>query len=438
MRLTVGATAVVAVALIIASAALVGMLEATLVERERTAAAEHADEIAIQIASMPGEPPAFAAGEPDEVFTQVLDQSGAVVAASPNLIGRRALTALRPGETTRVATPLDESEFVVAAAGSVTARGPRTVLVGRSLSYSEESGLAVIGLLAAGLPLLLVVVSLTTWKVVGRALAPVEAIRTEVDEISATQLHRRVPQPPGHDEIVRLAATMNRMLARLEDAQARRRRFTSDAGHELRSPVAGLRQHAEVAAAHPNATSVPELAAVVLAETKRVQDLVEDLLLLSTADEGRRLAERPVDLDDLVLEQAAKLRTASVPSIDTSAVSGGRVRGDPDRLQRVVCNLLENAVRHARTTVVVSLRVEGPFVVLDVDDDGTGIPASHRERVFERFVRLDEARSRDKGGTGLGLAIVAETVAAHRGTVLATDRPGGGARLRVRLPTLVD
>lgn len=437
MRLTVGATAVVAVALFVGAVALVGLLRATLDDRELSMAADHAEEIAAGLAIAPDKAPPFAAGEADEVFTQVIDRNGAVVAASPNVSARTAVVVLRPGETARVQTSLDDVDFVVVAAGFATADGPRTVLVGRSLSYGEESSLAVIGLLAAGLPLLLVVVTMTTWRVVGRALAPVEAIRAEVDEISATQLHRRVPQPPGHDEIVRLAATMNRMLARLEDAEARRRRLASDAGHELRSPVAGIRQHAEVALAHPATTTVPELAQVVLVEAQRMHELVEDMLLLSTADE-RRLSQKPVDMDDLVLERAAQLCAGSRLRIDTSAVSGGRVCGDAERLRRMVGNLLDNAARHAHTTVAVSLREDERFVVLEVDDDGTGIPAEQREQVFERFVRLDEARSRDAGGTGLGLAIVAETAVAHGGTAVATDRPGGGARLRVRLPALAD
>ena len=167
-------------------------------------------------------------------------------------------------------------------------------MVVRSTETVTEATAAVSGLLAVGLPLLLVVVGATTWVLVGRALAPVEAIRAEVDAISAADLHRRVPDPPAGDEIGRLARTMNRMLDRLEQAQARQRRLVADASHELRSPVATIRQHAEVALAHPGRTTTTELAATVLAEDLRLQRLVEDLLLLTRADEHTlALAQAP-------------------------------------------------------------------------------------------------------------------------------------------------
>jgi signal transduction histidine kinase len=293
----------------------------------------------------------------------------------------------------------------------------------------------VAGLLAVGLPLLLAVVAVTTWIVVGRALAPVEAIRTEVDAISAAALHRRVPDPPADDEIGRLARTMNHMLARLEQAQARQRRLVSDASHELRSPVAAIRQHAEVALAHPDRTTVGELAGTVLAEDLRLQRLAEDLLLLTRADEHTlALRRRPVDLDDLVLAEARRLRGANGLRVDTSAVSAGRVEGDAAALRRMVRNLADNAARHADGRLALSVAERDGVVRLEVEDDGPGIPMADRERVFERFVRLDDARARDDGGSGLGLAIVAELVAAHGGTVAIGSSSLGGARVEVTLP----
>ncbi len=162
----------------------------------------------------------------------------------------------------------------------------------RALVDVLDTTTAITRLLIIGLPVMLVVVALTTWFAVGRALAPVEAIRREVDEISAAQLHRRVPQPKADDEIGRLAATMNRMLDRLESARNSQRRFVSDASHELRSPITTIRQHAEVALAHPDRTTTRELADVVLAEEQRMQRLVEDLLLLARADEHVPAAAR--------------------------------------------------------------------------------------------------------------------------------------------------
>jgi signal transduction histidine kinase len=155
----------------------------------------------------------------------------------------------------------------------------------------------------------------------------VEAIRAEVDAISGDALHRRVPDPPAGDEIGRLARTMNRMLGRLEQAQARQRRLVADASHELRSPVATIRQHAEVALAHPDRTTT-ELAGTVLAEDLRLQRLAEDLLLLTRADEHTlALRRRPVDLDDLVFDEARRVRGATGLRVDTTAVSAGRVEG---------------------------------------------------------------------------------------------------------------
>jgi signal transduction histidine kinase len=284
------------------------------------------------------------------------------------------------------------------------------------------------------LPVLLLVVGGTTWQVAGRALAPVEAMRREVDEISSARLHRRVPLPAGDDEIARLAATMNRMLDRLEQSQVRQRRFVSDASHELRSPVSSIRQHAEVALAHPERTNVDDLAATVLAEELRVERLVDDLLLLARLDEhALPLHHRPVDLDDLVLEEARRLRRTTPVGVDTTGLSAARVVGDAAALRRVLRNVAENAARHCRTRVAFALRQDGRRVVLEVDDDGPGIPLADRQRVFERFVRLDDARARDGGGSGLGLAIVAEVVAAHGGGVAIEKSPLGGARVRITL-----
>lgn len=311
-----------------------------------------------------------------------------------------------------------------------------TVLVSRTTEGVRESTDVVTGGLAAGLPLLLLIVAATTWRIVGRALAPVEAIRSEVDEISTAQLHRRVPTPAVHDEVGRLATTMNRMLDRLEQGQARQRRFVSDASHELRSPVASIRQHAEVALAHPDRTTIPDLADTVLAETLRVQHLVADLLLLARADEQTAALERTsVDLDDIVFDHAARLRATTSLRIDTTAVSAGRVAGDPAQLRRLVGNLADNAARHATARVAFTLVADDESVLLRVDDDGPGIPDADRDRVFERFVRLDDARDRDHGGAGLGLPIVASIAATHKATVTISRSPLGGARFEVRLPT---
>lgn len=430
---TAVATVVVGIALVAGATALLTVLRGTLIDEVQEAARAQALGVVSQLES--GRPPTLeVSGSTDEQLIQVLGSDGSVLASSANVAGRPAVTWLPLGESAQVVTPLDDDEFIAVAEGAHTAAGPRTVLVARALLGVIETTTVVTRLLIVGLPILLVVVAVTTWFTVGRALAPVEAIRREVDEISAAQLHRRVPQPKADDEIGRLAATMNRMLARLESARDSQRRFVSDASHELRSPLATIRQHAEVALAHPNTTTTKELADVVLAEELRMQRLVEDMLLLARADEDVPPQRAPVDLDDLVFEEARRLRSTTSLQVDTSAVGAARVHGDVDALRRVLRNLGENAARHATTRIDITLADRGSDVVLTVGDDGPGIPEAERERVLKRFVRLDESRSRDDGGSGLGLAIVDEVVRAHGGTVSIAQAPRGGARVEVTLP----
>jgi signal transduction histidine kinase len=438
VRTTVAATLVVGLAMLVGALVLVAVLRETLTREVRTAAKLRARDVAAVLQSGAG-PGRLAVDDPEDLLIQVLDADGRVVASSPNEVGLAPLTGLRPGQSVEVRAPDEDHVYLAVAVAARTPAGERTVVVARSVETVAEATTVVSALLAVGLPLLLLVVAATTWKVVGRALAPVEAIRGEVDEISAAELHRRVPDPPVDDEIGRLARTMNRMLGRLEQAQARQRRFVSDASHELRSPVATIRQHAEVALAHPDRTSTAELASTVLAENLRTQRLVEDLLLLARADEHTlALRRRPIDLDDLVFDEARRLRDTTGLRVDTSAVSAGRVDGDAAGLRRVLRNLGDNAARHSAGRLAFSVAERDGAVLLQVDDDGPGIPEADRERVFERFVRLDDGRARDAGGSGLGLAIVSELVAAHGGSVAVAGSPLGGARVQVSLPRLAD
>ena len=245
---------------------------------------------------------------------------------------------LAPGSSARLPLPWDEGiDYIVVASTVALGNGSSTVLVARALDDVADSTRIVTSVLVVGLPLLLLIVAITTWKVVGRALSSVEAIRREVDSISASELHRRVPEPSGHDEIARLAATMNDRLGRLEGAQVRQRRFVSDASHELRSPVSSIRQHAEVALAHPDRMTVGELAETVLAEDLRVQSLVDDLLLLARADEGTLVAvQKTVDLDDVVLDEARRLAATTRLTVDQAGISAGRVRGEANQQRSAV------------------------------------------------------------------------------------------------------
>ena len=322
-RTTAVAIVIVAIALVAGAMALLTVLRGTLIDEVKDAAGAQALEVARQLDS--GQPPILEVAPSDEQLIQVLGPDGSVLASSRNVAGEAAVARLRPGESEQVITPLDSEEFMAVAEGAQTSDGPRTVLVARALIGVFETTAVVTKVMLIGLPLLLVVVAVTTWVMVGRALAPVDAIRREVDEISAAQLHRRVPQPDADDEIGRLAATMNRMLVRLEGARNSQRRFVSDASHELRSPITTIRQHAEVALAHPDRMTAQELADVVLAEQTRMQSLVEDLLLLARADEHVPPSRAPVDLDDLAFEEGA-----SAPRDDLQAgghVGGGRGAG---------------------------------------------------------------------------------------------------------------
>jgi len=436
VRTTVLATVVVGVTLAIAGVSLVLALRAALTRGVEGTVRQEVNAAAEVVAD--GGQPAVLDGDDDDTVAQLLDANGRVVSASPALSGTGPLVAggdAAPGRSTRVEVPGEDDGFLAVTATADTAGGPRTVVVASTLEVADESSEVVTGLLLLGIPAILAVVGLITWRVVGRALAPVADIRTAADAVSASDLERRVPTPASGDEVARLAVTMNRMLDRLERSATRQRRFVSDASHELRSPIAAIRQHAEVARRHPDTTTPDALAGTVLDEALRLQALVEDLLVLVRADEhALALRRQPVDVDDLVLDECRRLRATTDLTVDAGEVSAGAVDGDPDALRRVVRNVVDNAARHARGRLALSLGERDGTVELSVEDDGQGVAAEERERVFERFVRLDDARARDGGGSGLGLAIVSELVAAHGGRVALTDAALGGARVEITLP----
>ena len=435
VRATGAAVLVVGVTLVAASIAMVTLLERSLRDNVRTTAESRA-EVIVDDLSRSATSEGIAVEDEDDEFVQVLDADGRPVMASANVSDLPALVVLQPGGTRIVeSVPFEDGAYLAVGVAATDMGVPLTVVLGRSLETVVETHREVAVLLAVGVPLLLVVVGFVTWTVAGRVLAPVDAIRREVEAISVKELHRRVPDPPGGDEIARLASTMNSMLERLERSAVRERRFVSDASHELRSPVAAIRQHAEVALSHPDRTTMGELAETVLEEDVRLQRVVEDLLLLTRVDEGTlQLRRLPVDLDDLMFEEAARLRAATALRIDSAGVSAGRVVGDRGRLERLVRNLTDNAARHAASEIRLALHADDGRVVLEVDDDGPGVPAEQRTAVFERFTRLDDARDRQHGGAGLGLAIVAEIAAAHGGSASVVDAPSGGARFLVMLP----
>jgi signal transduction histidine kinase len=305
--------------------------------------------------------------------------------------------------------------------------GSWTVLVGVPDTDADSSVNTVRRVLLVAYPLLVGSLAFLAWHVVGWALAPVEALRRGAEEISA-EPGARLPVPTGDDEVHRLGVTLNRMLGRLDAARQRQRAFVADAAHELRSPIASLRTQLDVAAHLGEPASIPDLAV----EVDRLSRLVDDLLLLARADEGDPVLRRRERVELTALLREAAPAGARVP---VTVAPGGPLWtvGDPLALRRVLDNLVANAVRHAATRVELAAARAADRPVVTVTDDGPGIPAADRDRVFDRFTRLDDARNRDSGGAGLGLAIVRELVRMHGGAVTLGDA-GPGLRVAVTLP----
>lgn len=443
LRATIGASAVVMVALVIAAVTLT-----TTLRSSQTDAIDNALELrAIGIESLidGGASLTSVAVQSDEDgLVQIIDASGRVVASSDNIDGEPPLTT-HTGEatSTRHVAAIDDEPFRVRVHPTDGARR-YTIIVGSSLEDLERNQDVLIGALAIGIPILLLIIAALVLLVVGRALHPVEAIRSRVAAIGGHDLDQRVPVPDSDDEIGRLAVTMNEMLDRLEDANERQARFVSDASHELRTPIAVIRHELEVALAAHGDDALEVWRATgedLLEEDLRMQRLVEDLLYMARRDQRNSLLDlgsaQLIDLDDLVLDEIH--RRPNEKHVDVAGVSAGQVRGDPERVARVVRNLVDNAQQHAATRVSVAVTSAGGVVTLTVDDDGPGVAAEHIERVFERFGRADDARGRDDGGSGLGLAIVRDIVTDHGGNVtVERSEQLGGAAFIVTLPDARD
>lgn len=437
-RTTLLAALVVGVALAAGAAILLLSLQDSLVRSGDAAAVARARDLAA-VADAGGLPSTVSAPGEDDVV-QVVDSAGRVVAASANARGWPPIASFRPkGSAPAVRTAYDVADgseledYRVWGVRAGSDEQPLFVYVGTSLEAVSEATARLRTSLAVGLPVMVAVLAFITWLLLGRTLRPVEGIRSEVSEIEALALDRRVAVPSTDDEISRLAETMNAMLDRLEAASRRQREFVADASHELRSPLAAFRTQLEVALAHPADADWPTTAVELLADSDRMERIVGDLLYLARTD---ALPPEPpatlVDLDDIVLDEANRLRSHATVQIDTSQVSAAPVRGGGEELRRLIRNLLDNAVRHARSSVRVELVTADEEVVLAVEDDGPGVPPEDRTRIFERFVRLDDARSPERGGTGLGLAIVQAITSRHGGRV-ALEPCANGARLVVRL-----
>jgi signal transduction histidine kinase len=419
LRTTLTATAAVAVALCLASVALFAALDASLAASTKAIALQDAKAQAARQLLAGGAPPP-GSGEPGP---------------PPAVNGAGGRSAVPPGAEGTFMAKGENGQIVVTKVVT-TAQGPVTVKGTASLAPARAAMNTLTDVLLPGVPALLALVALFTWLAVGRVLRPVSAIRAKVAEITAHGLHERVPEPGTRDEIAALARTVNATLDRLRTAVQAHRQFVADAAHELRSPMAVLRTRLELAGPAEKA-----LAGEALDDVGRLQSLTSDLLLLARLDAHEPLRAQEVDLAQIVAEEAARPRPRPDVTVVLDLDPDVPVQGSPEHLRRLVANLVDNAVRHAAASVRVSLAVghdpSGGQAVLDVADDGPGIPTEHHRTVFDRFTRLDHARPRDTGGSGLGLPIARDIATEHGGTLAVVPHPhGSGARLRAVLPLL--
>jgi signal transduction histidine kinase len=438
LRLTAAATLAIVVALSAAGAVLVVVVHRTMVRSVDSTALERARAVGATV-SGGGASAIVAVERHSDAVVQVVQSDGTVVIRSANARQAPRLFHFTPvgDEAVRSVTtrlPIDDAadSYRVAV---VRATGGVLVYAAVANDDAQETTRVMVATLAGGVPALACLLAFVTWFLVGRALRPVEALREQAARITTTDLQERLTPPAAQDELHRLALTLNDLLERLESSTRRQREFVADAAHELRSPLTVMRAQLEVAAAHPDrygASQLPDL----LSEVERVSGLVDNLLHLARLDSRRAVNARVIDLDDVVFTEVTRVRATTDVTVDVSNVSAAQVDGDLALLTHMVRNLLDNAVRYATSRVEVALRLVDGRIELTVTDDGPGIAPGDRKNVFERFTRIDGARSRDSAdnaGFGLGLAIVHDVVTVHGGSVVVADH-GPGARLVVQLP----
>ncbi|MCW2885334.1 MAG: Signal transduction histidine kinaselike protein [Streptosporangiaceae bacterium] len=369
---------------------------------------------------------------------QVLDAHGRVVAATRQLAGKPPMATFR-----------STSRDVRAARALCPPAGLKGCMTVVSYKVYQPDG---IWLLYVAVPVvawygnatalffaigvsLLMTAMMAAWafRDITKALVPVNAMRTELAEITAAGLDRRVPVPGNYEEMGFLAETVNDTLDRLEGAYQQLRHFTSDASHDLRSPITAMRALLEEALMYPQGTDWPKMTAAVLAGVDRLQAIVTDLLTMARLDARAPLTREATDLGRLVgaeLDHRTYRREIVRDLREDVFVDCDRLR-----IARVLTNLLDNADRHATSRINVIVWADGLSAVLEVVDDGGGIAVDQREMVFDRFTRLEASRDRDIGGTGLGLAIAREIAEAHEGTLSIQDSERG-ARFVLRLPRI--
>jgi signal transduction histidine kinase len=435
------ALAVIAV-LIGASLGLMATQRRRLTENLDESIGTRVDEIESLVKAGRVPPTLSGLGEDDTVAQVVVGTT--VIATSANVAGKAPVAAAPAGRQqlrTVRDLPHDDAAFRLLSRrveGPDTPPGgePTVIHVAGTLGDIHESTRVLATSLSVAVPVVALLLAALIWWLVGRTLRPVEAIRAEVAGIGGSDLDRRVPVPPGDDEIARLARTMNTMLERVDDAAQRQARFVADASHELRSPLTRIRSELEVDLAHTDDADLAATHRSILEETVGLQHLVEDLLHLARTDAGAApaSARSRVDLDDIVLGLARRLRAGGGVTVDIAGVAAVQVVGHAGQLTRAVGNLADNAARHATSTVTLTLAERDHSAVLAVSDDGPWVPPEDRERIFDRFTRLDDARTATTGGAGLGLAIARDIVERHGGTLAVDPDHRPGARFVVTLP----
>jgi signal transduction histidine kinase len=376
----------------------------------------------------------------DDAVVQLVGPEGVLLAATQNAADLAPIGPLLPDvEESRTVNdlPVEDDEYRVLSRTIETSSGTATLHVAANIDDLRGTITVLELSLLTALVLSSIGLSALVWFLVGRTLRPVERIRAEVASIGDADLGRRVPESGIGDDIDRLAHTMNDMLERIEDSVRRQNRFVADASHELRSPLTRIRTDLEVdrsdALANPEETYER-----VLEEVIELSALLDDLLILARADARQGyLVQRPVDLDDIVLDEVGGIRPRSKVEIDLSNLSAAHLLGDPGQLRRMVRNLLDNAVRHAHSRVEVTLEERPGTATIEftVVDDGAGVPDDLAEAVFARFARVDDARGHGLGGSGLGLAITRDIVQRHGGEVWVDTAYRDGARFCVLLPS---
>jgi signal transduction histidine kinase len=368
---------------------------------------------------------------------QVIAPDGRIAAANARILGSPRVASFSPrGQSVRAdqvicGLPAFPGRCLMVVAMKIDRPEGEWLIYGADLVVPWYVDLSLVAALLLGSMMLIGATAIGAYRTVSRTLDPVDAISAELAEITSTDLGRRVPVPEHRDEIWTLADTANRTLARLEAAVEQQRRFASDASHDLRSPITAIRTQVEESLLHPDQAHWSSTARAVLAGIDRLEAIVSDLLTLARLEAGAGRADDRVDLSELVGSELA--RRAPLTGVAADLQPGVLVCGDRLELARLLTNLVDNAARHATSTVTVSVRREGGTAVLDVTDDGPGIPPDQREIVFQRFARLDAARAKDKGGTGLGLAIARQTAHRHGGELNVEDSERG-ARLVLRIP----